>query len=268
MERWCPDALWELAAPLIPPALVRPQGGDRRRVDDRAVLAAICYLTQAGCLWWKLPEAMFGVTRATAHRRFTEWTKAGLWPAPHLAMLQRLQAAWELDWSRAVIDSIQVRAEKGGDLTGPSPVDRGKPGSKIHAMSERGGLPLVTAVSAANTPDAAMLLPLLDGMPAVSGRRGRPRRRPDKLHADKAYDHRSLRAQIRRRGITLRIARKKVESSQRLGRHRWVIERTMSWLMRYRRLVRRYDRYATHFAAFVSIACALVCYRKLAKQPK
>lgn len=92
---------------------MRPQGGGRRRVDDRAVLAAICYLTQAGCSWWKLPEAMFGVTRATAHRRFAAWTKAGLWPALHLAVLQRLQALEVLDWSRAVIDSIQVRAEKG-----------------------------------------------------------------------------------------------------------------------------------------------------------
>ncbi|MER7277325.1 transposase [Dactylosporangium sp. NPDC000244] len=79
----------------------------------RAVLAAVCYLTQAGCSWWKLPEAMFGVTRATAHRRFVEWTRAGLWPALHLAVLQRLQAMQVLDWSRAVIDSIQVRAEKG-----------------------------------------------------------------------------------------------------------------------------------------------------------
>jgi transposase len=132
-------------------------------------------------------------------------------------------------------------------------------------MVERGGPPLTTAVSAANTPDAAVLLPLLDGMPAVSGRVGRPRRRPDKLHADKAYDHSALRAEVRRRGITVRIARKKVESSQRLGRHRWVIERTMSWLMRYRRLVRRY---AEHFAAFATIACVLICYRKLVKQPK
>ncbi len=231
------------------------------------MLAAICYVTQAGCSWWKLPAAMFSVTRATAHRRFTEWTKAGLWPALHLAVLQRLQARGDLDWSRAVIDSIQVRAE-GGDLTGPGPVDRGKPGSKIHAMVERGGLPLSTAISAANTPDAAILLPLLDGMPAVAGRVGRPRRRPGKLHADKAYDHRALRAEVRRRGITVRIARKKVESSQRLGRHRWVIERTLSWLMRYRRLVRRYDRYATHFAAFTTIACALICYRKLLKPLK
>jgi transposase len=74
--------------------------------------------------------------------------------------------------------------------------------------------------------------------------------------------------EVRRRGIAVRIARKKVESSQRLGRHRWVIERTMSWFMNYRRLVRRYDRYATHFAAFTTIACALICYCKLAEQPK
>jgi len=132
-------------------------------------------------------------------------------------------------------------------------------------MSERGGLPLAAAVSAANTVDAAMLLPLVDSVPPVSGRRGRPRRRPDRLHADKAYDHKRLRGEVRRRGISVRIARKNVESSTRLGRHRWVIERTMSWLMRYRRLVRRYDRVATHFTGFVTLACALICHRRLTK---
>jgi transposase len=86
------------------------------------------------------------------------------------------------------------------------------------------------------------------------------------LHADKAYDHRHLRSEVRRRGITVRLARKKVESSQRLGRHRWVIERIMSWFMRYRRLVRRYDRYPQHFAGFVTLAAALICYRRLLKR--
>ncbi|MCW3819505.1 hypothetical protein ONA91_34200 [Micromonospora sp. DR5-3] len=65
VRTWAPDDLWEIAAPLIPPAPVRRQGGGRRRVDDRAVLAAIVS-------WWKLPEALFGVTRATAHRRFSQ----------------------------------------------------------------------------------------------------------------------------------------------------------------------------------------------------
>jgi transposase len=114
IERWVPDQLWEIAAPLIPPAPQRPQGGGRRRIDNRTVLAAIVYLTEAGCSWWQLPERTFGVSRATAHRRCTEWTAAGLWPRLHQAVLDRLGADGRLDWSRAVVDSIAVRAEKGG----------------------------------------------------------------------------------------------------------------------------------------------------------
>jgi transposase len=97
---------------LIPPAPVRRQGGGRRRVDDRAVLAAIVYVTQAGCSWWKLPEALFGVTRATAHRRFSQWTTAGFWLRLHEATLDRLGSDARIDWSRAVVDSISVRAER------------------------------------------------------------------------------------------------------------------------------------------------------------
>jgi transposase len=134
-------------------------------------------------------------------------------------------------------------------------------------LSERGGLPLVVLISAANTPDAALALPLLDAVPPVRGRVGRPRRRPGKLHADKAYDQRWLRRAIARRGIRVRIARKKVESSTRLGRHRWVIERTVSWLVNYRRLARRYERKADHFLAFATIAALLVCHRRLTKIP-
>ena len=75
---WAPDDLWRVVQPLIPVPAKRPQGGARRRVDDRAVLAAIVYLVRAGCSWWKSPAGLFGVSRATAHRRFTEWTAGGL----------------------------------------------------------------------------------------------------------------------------------------------------------------------------------------------
>jgi transposase len=113
-------------------------------------------------------------------------------------------------------------------MTGPNPVDRGKPGSKIHVLSDRAGLPLAVAVSAANTNDASALKPLVMAIPAIKSRRGPRRRKPAKLHADKAYDQIELRAWVRDRGIAVRIARKGIESSERLGRRRWVIERTIS----------------------------------------
>jgi transposase len=120
-------------------------------------------------------------------------------------------------------------------------------------------------ISAANTPDAQLMLPLLDSVAPVRSRRGRPRQRPSKLHADKAYDQKALRAEVRRRGIAVRIARKGIESSQRLGQHRWIVEACLSWLMNNRRLVRRYERKAEHFQAFADLGCILICYRRLTK---
>jgi IS5 family transposase len=155
--------------------------------------------------------------------------------------------------------------EKGGSLTGPSPVDRGKTGSKLHILTDRGGLPLVVAVSAANTHDSQALEPLVKGIPAIRSRRGPRRRRPAKLHADKGYDFDHLRRFLRRRGITDRIARPGVESSQHLGRHRWIVESTLSWLSGRRRLTVGYERKASNFLGFLGLAAALTCYSRLAR---
>jgi len=106
---------------------------------------------------------------------------------------------------------------------------------------------------------------LLDTMPAVkAGGRGRPRRRPVKLHADKAYDNRRVRTYLRRRGITARIARIGIESSQRLGRHRWVAERTVGWLLAFKRLALRYDRSEKTITATARLAVTLIAARHLA----
>ncbi len=152
-----------------------------------------------------------------------------------------------------------------GDLTGPNPVDRGKKGAKIHLITDRAGLPLSMAISGANLHDSQALQPLVRGIVPVRSPRGPRRRKPAKLHGDKGYDYDHLRRWLRRRGILHRLARKGVESSQRLGRHRWQVERTMAWLTGSRRLHRRYERKAEHFLAFVGIACTLICYRRLAK---
>ncbi len=121
------------------------------------------------------------------------------------------------------------------------------------------------AVSAANVHDSQALKPLVKAIPAVRSRRGPRRRRPGKLHADKAYDQPELRRWVRHRGIAVRIARKGIESNQRLGRHRWVIERTVSWLTGYHRLNIRYDRKGIHYLGFLTLAAALTCFKKLMK---
>ena len=123
-------------------------------------------------------------------------------------------------------------------------------------MSDRNGLPLTVGVSAANRNDHLELQAVVDAVVPVQGPVGRPRRRPRKLHADKGYDYPSCRKALRRRGI---------ESPKKLGRHRYVIERTLEWVSRFRRLARRYERKAAHFLGFAQLACAVICYRRVIK---
>jgi transposase len=135
---------------------------------------------------------------------------------------------------------------------------------KAAALVDAHGLPLNVLVSAANRHDSLFVQPILDGMPAIKrGGRGHPRRRPVKLHGDKGYDIPRVRRYLRRRGITARIARIGRDPSTRLGRHRWVVERTLGWLLSYKRLALRYDRTATTITALARLAVTLICARRL-----
>ena len=125
------------------------------------------------------------------------------------------------------------------------------------------GTPLAGLLSPANRHDSQMLEPMLDAIPPIRQRRGRPRRRPDRLHADKAYDYPFCRRACRRRHIIPRIARRGVESSEKLGRYRWVVERTLAWLNRFRRLTIRYERRDDIHYAFLILGCALICLNQI-----
>jgi transposase len=150
--------------------------------------------------------------------------------------------------------------EKGGELTGPNPTDRAKRRTKYHLLVDAHGLPLNVAVSGANRHDSMLVEPILDSMPGIHRNgRGHPRRRPVKLHADKGYDNPRVRRYLRRRGITARIARIGRDSSARLGRHRWVVERTTGWLLFYKRLALRYDRTALTINDLARLAVTLIC---------
>jgi transposase len=130
------------------------------------VLAVIVFVATSGCTWQQVPSASFGPSGATAHRRFTEWSKARVWAKLHRLVLDELGARGELGWSRCVIDSVNMRALKKGDLTGPNPVDWGKYGSKIHLIAEWSGLPISVGISGADLHDSQALIPLVQGHPA------------------------------------------------------------------------------------------------------
>ena len=130
-------------------------------------------------------------------------------------------------------------------------------------LVERSGIPLTVDLTAANVSDPTTLEAMVDAVPPIRGKRGRPRRRPEKLHADKAYNSAANRAALRRRHIQPRLACKGIESKERLGRYRWVAERTLAWLHSFRRLAVRYERRADIHEAFLWLGAALICFNYL-----
>jgi transposase len=122
---------------------------------------------------------------------------------------------------------------------------------------------LLWNLTGGNRHDSTQLIPLVDRVPPVRGKVGRPRRRPDRICADRGYDYEDRRSELRRRGITPEIARRKTEHGSGLGRYRWVVERTFAWLHQFKRLLVRYDRRADIHEAFLAIGCCIVCYRRL-----
>jgi transposase len=125
-----------------------------------------------------------------------------------------------------------------------------------------GPSPWPFAISAANAHDATQFFPTVDAIPPIIGPRGKPDRQrkwPTKLHGDKAYDSLELRRGLRARDITPRIARRGLDTSERLGPQRWVVERTLAWLLGFRRLGVRYERRTDLLQGQLHLACALIC---------
>ena len=195
----------------------------------------------------------------TCWRRLRDWQAAGVWSGSTARCSTGSAGRTRSTVGRCSLDSAAFPAKRGASCTGPNPTDRGKPGSKRHVLVDANGIPLALLLTPANVHDSTMLEPALDAVPPVRQCAGRPRRRPGKLHADKGYDYARCRRACRRRGIVPRIARRGVESSERLGRHRWVVERTLAWFARFRRLTVRYERRADILRAFHLLAAGLIC---------
>ena len=130
-------------------------------------------------------------------------------------------------------------------------------------ITDATGTPLAVTLTGGNRHDVTQLIPLLDALPVLRGRRGRPWRRPRYLYADRGYDYDKYRRQLRDRGIVPVIARRGTGHGSGLGVVRWPVERSFAWLHAFKRLRIRYERRADIHQALLSLACAVICLRKL-----
>jgi transposase len=197
-----PDDLWKRLEPLIPKPKEHRcvQFAGRKPAEPRRVVTGILFVLRTGIPWRWLPATSDFPSGYTCLRRLRQWQKAGIWQRVFEALLAELQATHKIDWYRALVDSSSLRAPCGGEKTGPNPTDRRKLGSKHHLLTDANGIPLAITLTGANRHDVTQLLPLLDGIPRVKGKRGAPRCRPNQLQGDRAYDSEPHRKELKKRG--------------------------------------------------------------------
>ena len=224
-----------------------------------------------------------------AHRRSLADVaqRIGLWQRRNLlAQTPRLDESWCLAQSAPTFTECAwaSRADRSfprgyrqpicpssfwGDHTGPNPTDRAKHGCKRHIITDANGLPLVVHTTPANINDGVPALKLLDLIPPIKGKCGRPRLRPEIFQGDAAYGTPTNLTGTKERGITPLMARpgQRIAGQQHgsgLGRFRYVVERTLAWFGYNRRLKICYEKTGAHFQAFHQLAAALICARRLA----
>lgn len=253
-----PEKFYELARPMLPAEKEIGAQGGRPRAGHRTVLKVIWFVLVTGCRWKDVPREM-GCCGETARTRLQTWEREGIWGRLHQLLLTMLNHEKQLHLETAIIDSTQVRAFGGGAATGPSPVDRRKKGTKFTLLVDRDGVPLVLHAAPANSSDHCEILPAVVDFPQVGGKPGRPRTHPKKLYGDAGFDCEATRSLLRWLGIEPHIRHRGEEHGSHLGRIRWVVERTISWIKGLRRMRVRYDRSDTTIDAWTSIAAAVVC---------
>ena len=257
-----PEELIELIIPQLPPMPDPSQTGGRPRVTHATVLKVVWHVLVTGCRWSDVPIEL-GCCGETARTRVRDWQEAGIWNAVHQILLNMLNKAGKLDAEVAIVDSTQTRAFGAGDLTGPSPVDRAKPGTKHTLLVDENGVPIAVKTAGSNRSDQKELIPMVVEFPRIKGKVGRPKELPDVVVADAGYDNEAARVLLKWMGIEPLIRKRGAPHGSHLGRVRWVVERTISWFKGYRRLRFRYDRTKPMIEAWAKLAAVAICFRIL-----
>jgi putative transposase len=262
------DAVWERAAPLLPPQKAHPKGGRPPR-DDRQMLGAMLYVLRTGLQWNALPREIGAST--TVYDRFRAWERAGVFARLWAAGLEEFDELVGIDWEWQSLDGVMTKAPFARAATaeaegiGHNPTDRGKYGTKRSTLSEGHGLPLAVVVAGANVHDMKLAAPTLDAL--IVARPAPTAEEPQHLCLDAGYAYELSRFAAQQRRYIAHIRPRGVERANAGALdptkkpRRWVVERLHSWLNRSRRLLVRWEKLARTYLAFVQLACALCCFR-------
>ena len=262
-HRFClPDEWWSRIKPLLPEDKAQPQGG-RPRMEARQAMTAIFYILRTGCQWKALPRSLGAPS--TVYDRFREWEQAGVFETLWQQGLCEYDQKKGIKWKWQSVDGCMTKAPLGGEAVGPNPTDRAKSGTKRSLLTDAAGIPLAVTVDGANRHDKKMLADTLNG---VMTQRPNPDDTPQHLCLDKGYDYPDIRDLAVELGYTPHIKSRGDESTAkktapRYRARRWVVERSHSWLNRFRRILIRWEKRLDRYQAFLHFACAIIVWRAM-----
>lgn len=260
-----PDDLWSLIAPILGPEK-EPGTPGRPATPFRRIFDGIIYVLRTGCQWQAIPRQEYA-PGSTVHGRFSQWVKAGVLAKAWEVMLEYYDDQLGIAWKWQSLDGVITKAPLGGEATGPSPVDRGKCGTKRSVLTDQRGAPLSVVVTGANTHDKTVALETLDGIIVP-----RPEKVVYRLHhlcLDKGYDYDDVIDGVLEREYILHGKKRgqpddEVPANKKHPARRWVVERTHAWHNKFRRLLVRWERKLEHYQAMIHVACVLILYRLVA----
>jgi len=229
------------------------------------VLNGILFVLRTGCHWKALPRC-YG-SGSTAHRRFQQWTRAGILAAIVKLMLRWYDRCRGIDWEWQAADTNLLAAPLGGEATGANPTDLGKSGTKRHLLVDGRGTPLAVHLSGAHRHDLKGLRELL-GSGVLTPRPKPTERAPQHLCLDKAYDAEEADRLVEELGYTGHIKRRGQNDEPGVGEpvypaRRWKVERSISWFENMRKLRIRWEKKVENYRGLWLLAAALIIYRRI-----
>jgi transposase len=262
LPSWLTEPLWYQFAALLPAretyVPTHPWGCHRRRIADRIVFDKLVQVLRFGCSYQAIADSTCSATTLRARR--DEWIRLGVFAQLKQIALDAYDRIVGLLLDDIAVDGCITKAPGGGEVAGPSPVDRRKQGMKRSVLVEGYGIPLGRVLAGANRHDSPLLAPTLDQLGELG-----PLPEEITVHLDAGYDSGKTRDTLAARGLNAEIARKGEKAPIQAGQ-RWHVERTNAWHNSFNRLQRCYERREAVVAAYFDLADAIITVRSLIRR--